>query len=116
MLDVKTINSILNSKDNLLTVQANNNFKKILKKINRSKDKDFVWIQKPKANQMAAVLISRLLGKKFLWVQNFENPPVPSFFDRLLLNQADEIFVESRKEALKLKNLGIDKPRRRIRS
>ncbi len=112
--NVKFLNSTILSKNNLLTIRANNNFKKTFKRIRKSK-KEFLLVEKPKSNQMFAVLISRLLGKKFLWIQNFENPPIPNFWKRLLLNQADEIFVSSRKEAAKLNSLGIDKPRKRIK-
>jgi len=112
--NVKFLNSILTSKNNLLIIRANSNFKKTFKRA-RKNQKEFLLLEKPKANQMSAVLLARLLGQKFLWIQNFENPPIPNFFTRLLLNQSDEIFVSSRKEAAKLNSLGIDKPRRRIR-
>lgn len=115
MTNVKFINSILSSKNNLLIIRANSNFKKTFKRIKKS-NKEFLFVEKPKANQMFAILLSRLLGQKFLWIQNFGNPPIPNFLTRLLLNQSDEIFVSSRKEAAKLKALGIDKPRKRVRS
>ena len=115
MINVKFLNSIFTSKNSLLIIKANTTFKKTFKKIRKSR-KEFLLVEKPKPIQMLAVLIIRLLGQKFLWIQNFENPPTPSFFTRLLLNQADEIFVSSRKEAAKLKTLGIEKPRKRIRS
>ena len=114
MVDVKFLNSIFASYKNLLIIKANTTFGKTFKKIRKSR-KEFLLVEKPNPIQMLAVLMLRLSGQKFLWIQNFENPPTPSFFSRLLLNQADEIFVSSRKEAAKLKTLGIEKPRRRIR-
>lgn len=114
MINVNILNSILNSYDNLLIIRSNTNFGKTLKKIKKS-NKEFVFIEKPKSRQMLAVITARLTGQKFLWIQNFENPPVPNFLTRLLLNQSDEIIVASRKEAAKLKALGIDKPRKRVR-
>lgn len=77
---------------------------------------DFVWVEKAQAKQMAAVMAAKLLGKKFLWVQSFSNPPVPNFFARLLLNQADTILVSSRKIAAKLHSLGVDKPKIRVKN
>ena len=115
MINVKFLNSIFTSHNSLLIIRANSNFKKTFKKIRKSR-KEFLLVEKPKPIQMLAVLMLRLLGQKFLWIQNFENPPVPNFFARLLLNHADEIFVSSRKEAAKLESLGIDKPRKRVRS
>ena len=115
MINVKFLNSIFASHNSLLIIRANTTFGKTFKKI-RKNQKEFLYVEKPKANQMAAVMLSRLLAQKFLWIQNFENPPIPNFFARLLLNQSDEIFVSSRREAAKLKSLGIDKPRKRVRS
>jgi len=114
VINVKYLNSIFSSKNNLLIIKANSNFAKTYKRIKKN-NKEFILVEKPKTNQMTAVLLSRLIGKKFIWIQNFSNPPVPNFLARLLLNQSDEIFVSSRKEAAKLISLGIDKPRRRIR-
>jgi len=108
--NVKSLNFILNYKNDLLIITAKATFKKTFQKIKNCK-KEIVWIQKPATAQMAAALLVRLLGKKFLWVQNFENPPVPNFFARLLLNQADEILVGSRRMAAKLKSLGVEKPK-----
>lgn len=104
----------MSSYSNLLVIRANTKFGRTLKKIKKSK-KEFVFVEKPKLHQMLAVILARLLGQKFLWIQNFENPPVPNFLTRLLLNQSDEIIVSSRKEAAKLKSFGIDKPRKRVR-
>ncbi len=108
--DVKSPNSILTYKNNLLKIGAKATFKKTFQKIKKS-SKEFVWVLKPSQAQMSAVLLARLLGKKFLWIQNFENPPVPNFFTRLLLNQVDEILVSSRAQAKKLHALGVDRPK-----
>ena len=94
----------------MLIITAKATFKKTFQKIKKS-PKEFVWVEKPIVSQMAAALLIRLIGKKFLWIQNFENPPVPNFFARLLLNQADEIMVDSRRMAAKLKSLGVEKPK-----
>lgn len=58
---------------------------------------------------MTAVLMARLMGKKFLWIQGFTNPPKPNFLSRLLLSQADKIIVKSKSVADKLTAFGIDK-------
>ena len=75
---------------------------------------DFVWVRQAKINQMTAVLIAKLLGKKFFWIQNFANPPSLNFVTRLLLTQADRIVVNSQKHANKLKLLGIDKSKIKV--
>lgn len=113
MRNVKLLNSILNAK-NTLTLGASTPFRKILKKLNKSKHLEAVWVKKPNASQMAAVIIARLSGKKFIWIQSFSNPPVPSFITRLMLNQADIIVVSSQKNIKKLKNFGVDKPKIKI--
>lgn len=110
MKNVKLLNSILNPK-NTLTLGASTSFKKILDKLNKSKHYEAVLVKKPSASQMAAVILARLSGKKFIWIQSFSNPPVPSFISRLMLNQADIIIVTKRENIKKLKSLGVDKPR-----
>lgn len=114
MENVKKNTTILSSK-NVLRLGRNTSFKKIIKKIHKNKKADVVWLEKPNPIQMTAVLVSQLMGKKFLWVQNFENPPVPGFTTKLLLNQTDIIYVKSRKLASKLHNFGVDKPKIRIK-
>ncbi|MEK7581517.1 MAG: hypothetical protein AAB512_04490 [Patescibacteria group bacterium] len=114
MENVKKETLVLTSKS-VLTISANTPFKKILKKIKRNKKADVVLVEKPKASQMAAVLFSRLMGKKFIWAQNFSNPPIPGFYTKLLLNQSDTIFVSSKKMAARLHSFGIDKPKIRIK-
>ena len=114
MKNVKFLNSILKPQ-NTLEIGASTSFKKIVNKFTKSKGYYAVWIKKPITSQMAAVLLARLAGKKFMWVQNFSNPPIPSFLTKLLLNQADVIVVGSRENAQKLKSFGIDKPKIRIR-
>ena len=63
---------------------------------------------------MTAVLLLKILGRKFFWVQNYKNPPVPNFFARLLISQADRILVKDKKEAGQLKSLGIEKSKIKI--
>ena len=111
MSDVKKLNYLLASSQNLLIVKEHTSFKKIFKKIKHSRNKDFVFVAKPKANQMAAVVLARLSGKNFYWIQNFSNPPKPNLLTRLLLNQADTVLVKSKKVAAELHGQGIDKPK-----
>lgn len=115
MPNVKILESIINSKGNLLTIKGRAAFKKIYKKITKSKKVEFVWCASPIKKQMLAILLARLAGKKFLWIQSFSNPSAPDFVTRLLLDQADEIIVNSRITAAKLRKLGVDKPRIRLR-
>ena len=96
-------------KPHLLTISPRAPFGKIFKKINKSKDLEIVLIKKADAIQMSAVLISRLIGKKFLWIQNFANPPIPNLLVRFLLTQTDRIIVTSKKDANRLKSFGIEK-------
>jgi len=99
---------------NLVTIKGNISLSKILSKIKKTKNIDYVWVQKPKINQMSAVLMSRILGKKFFWIQNFDNPPVPNFLSRLLISQADNIIVAGKREFAKIKNMGVDKSKIKI--
>jgi len=112
--NVKNTSLVISTK-NVLTIRANISFKKILKKIYKNKKADIVILEKAKSNQMAAILLSRLMGKKFIWAQCFSNPPTPNFPAKLLMNQADTIIVASKKSAAKLHSFGIDKPKIRIR-
>ena len=114
MENVKKFTPVLSTK-NLLHIGANTSFKKIIRKISKNKKADVVWLTKPNPTQMFAVLNSRLLGKKFIWAQEFSNPPVPGFITKLLLNQTDIIYVKSKLLAAKLHSFGIDKPKIRIR-
>jgi len=111
--NVKNFTPLLSSK-NVLSIGTNSTFKKIIKKINHNKKADVVWLKKPNSVQMSAVLIARLSGKKFLWIQSFSNPPVPGLFTKLLLNQSDTILVSSKKMAAKLRGFGVSKPKIRI--
>lgn len=106
--------TLLFSSKNILRIGRNTSFKKILKKISKNKKADVVLVDVADPIQMSAVVTSQLLGKKFLWAQSFENPPVPGFFTKLLLNQAGIILVKNKKMASKLHNFGIDKPKIRI--
>jgi len=112
--NVKKTSLVLSSK-NVLAIRANTSFKKILKKIHNNKKADYILMEKARPTQMAAILASRLMGKKFIWAQNFSNPPIPSFLTKLLLNQADIVIVSSKKMAAKLHAFGIDKPKIRIK-
>jgi len=111
--NVKKLIPVLSSKS-VLQISTNIPFKKILKKIAHNKKADVVVLEKPNPIQMTAVIFSRLRGKKFLWIQNFSNPPVPGFYTKLLLNQSDIILVKSKKMAAKLHSFGVDKPKIRI--
>jgi len=112
----KTLKTILTARPHLLTIRINSSLAQTLKKIFKEKNVDFVLLKKPQNSQMSAVLLARILGKRFIWVQNFTNPPTPNFFARLLLNQADRILVTSKKEIFKLKKLGFNKQKIRIKS
>ncbi|OGD84157.1 hypothetical protein A2165_02910 [Candidatus Curtissbacteria bacterium RBG_13_40_7] len=111
---VKTPKLVKTLRPYLLTIKAKTSFSKSFSKILNSKRKDFVWVRQAKSGQMFAVLLARLLGKKFFWIQNFTNPPPPNFLARLLLTQADRIVVGSQKLANKLKFLGIDKSKIKV--
>lgn len=111
---VRILNQIQLTKPHLLTIGVKTTFGKTFSKIQKSKNIDFILVQKAQVNQMTAVLISSLLGRRFFWIQNFTNPPQPNFLVRLLLSQADRIIVESSKEATKLKSLGINKDKVKI--
>jgi len=96
------------------TIPPRSSFGQTFKKIITSKNIGFVWLNRPKINQMTAVLLLKILGRKFFWVQNYKNPPVPNFFARLLISQADRILVKDKKEAGQLKSLGIEKSKIKI--
>ena len=65
---------------------------------------------------MGEVLTAKLMGKKFLWIQGFANPPKPNFLSRLLLSQADRIVVKSKNIADQLPALGINKTKIRYQN
>ena len=113
MPDVKTPKLAKNQSPHLLIIKEHTGFTKTLNKLDKSKH-DFVLVQKPKARQMSAVLLARLWGKKFYWLQSFSNPPVPSLYAKLLLAQADRIIVENRKDMFKLLKFGVNKHKIRI--
>lgn len=58
---------------------------------------------------MSAVLLLKIFGKKFFWIQTFDNPPPPNFATKLLISQADKIVIKELKLAKKLINFGVDK-------
>jgi hypothetical protein len=101
-------------KPHFLIFGAKTSFGQIFKNIFKSKKIEIVWLKKPKKNQMAAVLIARILGKKFFWMQSFANPPVPDFDTKLLLTQPDRLLVADYKEAKKLQSFGVQKDKIKI--
>ncbi|MBI2327955.1 hypothetical protein HYU92_06585 [Candidatus Curtissbacteria bacterium] len=115
MFHEKILKTILATRPHLLTIKEHTSFGKIIEKVSSQKY-DFIIVNKAAVKQMAAVLTLRLLGRKFFWIQNFSNPPASNFFARLLLNQSDRILVASKKEIFKLKKLGVDKPKIRIKN
>jgi hypothetical protein len=111
---VKNQKLLLAARPRILKIKEHTSFGQTFKKIKNRKRFDFIWVQKPKPGQMAAVLLSRLSGKKFFWIQGFENPPVPKFVTRLLLNQSDRIIISLDKYRYKLRRLGISGPKIRL--
>ena len=111
MQNVKKSPLALRFRQDLLQIKEHTTFAQTFRLIKKDKQLDVIWVKKPKASQMSAVLLHKLSGRKFQWIQNFENPPVPNFLARLLLNQSDEILVSSRRMATKLKSLGVEKPK-----
>ena len=114
MAYVKKSKRVSTLKVKVLNISARSSFGQTFKKITASKNISFVWLAKPRINQMTAVLLLKILGKKFFWVQNFSNPPVPNFFARLLISQADRIMVKDKKEKDQLKSFGIEKSKIKI--
>ena len=92
-----------------IIITGKTSFGKTFNKIFKAQNMDFVVVKKPKQLQMAAVILNRVLGKKFLWAQHFENPPVANFIAKALLAQADKLFVANKKDANKLISFGISK-------
>lgn len=105
----KLLNRLLTSRLNLLTIKGSTSFGQTFAKIKKRKNVDFILVKKPQVAGMAAVLLARLTGAKFIWVQAFTNPPPPNFLTRILLAQADKIIVSSKKDIARLKNFGIAK-------
>ncbi len=114
MAHVKTLNHFFKSSSNLLVIKEHTSFNKIFRKVKNAKKKDFVLVLKPKPTQMSAVLLARLSGKNFYWIQAFSNPPKPNLFTRILLDQVDLILVKSKKVAASLHSQGVDKPKIKI--
>lgn len=107
MSNVIKSNHFKSLRPNLLTIRQSTPFGQIIKKLHKGKKVEFVWVEKPKPKQMSAILFSRLIGKKFVWIQEFENPPIANFLTRFMLTQCDQIMVKSRKDAIKLKTFGV---------
>jgi len=114
VFDAKILNQLLSSQTNLLTIKERYSFNQIVEKFTKSKKRDFVFVLKPKPSQMAALLILKLAGHKFYWIQAFSNPPKPNIVSRLLMNQSDTILVKSRKVAASLRSLGVEKPKMKL--
>lgn len=91
----------------VLTIKEHTSFGQTFKKIRKSKNTDFVLLEKPKGRQMIAALILKMAGRKFFWVQNFSNPPIPNLFAKMLISQADKILVKDKKNFFKLKSYGV---------
>jgi len=111
---VKKSKRVSTLKFKVSTIPPRSSFGRTFKKITASKNISFVWLAKPKINQMTAVLLLKISGRKFFWVQNYKNPPVPNFFARLLISQADRIMVKDKKEKDQLKSFGIEKSKIKI--
>ncbi|MBI2012781.1 hypothetical protein HYS90_02530 [Candidatus Curtissbacteria bacterium] len=107
MSNEKFLRQILSAKPRILTIREKISFGQTLSKIANCKNIDFILVQKPKAQQMTAVLAARIIGKKFVWIQNFANPPAPNFFSRLLISQTDRIMVKKKKDRDALISFGI---------
>src|SRR3990172_2257915 len=95
---VKNNKTIAGLQQHLLEIKADISFTQTYRKIRHHKQADYIYVTKPQTPQMAAVLLNKLIGKKFFWVQNFANPPSPGFLSRLLLSQADKIIVNSKRD------------------
>lgn len=107
MYNVKTAKLSKKPRTNLLQIKDRTSLKQTFKLIKRDKQIDIVWLEKPKIAQMSAVLIHKLLGRKFIWIQSFENPPVANLWEKLLVAQADRIIVTTRKDYNKLRRFGV---------
>ena len=107
MSNVKKSNHLKSLRPNLLTIRQSNSFGQIIKKIRKSKKNEFVWVEKPMLSQMIAVLLARLTGAKFVWIQEFSNPPTPNLIIRFILTQCDQLMVKNRADATKLKSFGV---------
>lgn len=97
----------LGLRTSLLKIKDKTSLTKTIKLI-RSKNPDYL-ITDTHASQMAAALLLRLAGKKFIWTVNFVNPPTPNFFAKILIAQADKIVTRSMGDLNKLKSWGISK-------
>ena len=98
----------LAARPKILTIKEHTSFGQTFKKIRKSSNADFIVMEKPQNPQMLAALILKIAGRKFFWVQNFSNPPVPNLFTKILISQADRILVKDKKNFFKLKSYGIN--------
>lgn len=104
---VKDRKLLLSTRTHILKIKEQTSFGQTFQKIKKVKNADFVLIEKAKSPQMLAALILKLAGRKFFWIQNFSNPPVPSLLAKMLISQADNIIVDSKRDFYKLKSFGI---------
>lgn len=104
---VKDRKLYISARTQILKIKEHTSFGQTFQKIKKAKGTGFILIDKAKSRQMLAALILKLAGRKFFWIQNFSNPPVPSLLAKMLISQADNIIVESKKDFYKLKSFGI---------
>ena len=107
MSNVKTQQPPLELRPNLLQIKEHTTFGQTYNLIRHEKQLDIVWVKKPDPQQMSAVLLHKLTGRKFHWVQNFENPPIAGTWSQILISQADRIIVTTRRDYNKLRRYGI---------
>ena len=107
MAYVKTQHPVLKLRPHLLQIKEHTTFGQTFNIIRKEKQLDIVWVKKPLPAQMSAVLLHKLTGRKFHWIQNFENPPIANTWSKILIPQADRIIVTNRRDYNKLKKYGI---------
>lgn len=108
MAYVKTPQPASELRPHLLQIKEHTPFGQTYSIIRKEKQLDIVWVKKPDPAQMSAVLLHKLTGRKFHWVQSFENPPVASTWSKILISQADRIIVTTRRDYNKLKRFGVN--------
>src|SRR3989338_2329428 len=114
MQNVKKSPLALRFRQDLLQIKEHTTFAQTFRLIKKDKQLDVIWVKKPKASQMSAVLLRKLSGRKFQWVQNFENPPAANLWSKILISQADRIIVANRRDYNKIKGFGIRTQKIRI--
>ncbi len=114
MAYVKTPQPVSELRPHLLQIKEHTTFGQTYNMIRYEKQLDIVWVEKPLPAQMSALLLHKLTGRKFLWVQSFQNPPLASNWSKILISQADRIIVTTRRDYNKLKRFGVNVNRIRI--